>query len=151
MTRKKILLVDGTLDFRKKVENLVQHQRYDLLFAGDGIEGLKKYRHERIDLILTHLNMPRMDGLELMFNVQELNPEIPVIVFYNENRISNEKNILKAGAFACLRISSDEREISRVIKSALEKIESSKNSLLTIILKKIGFGKSPTPKRQHLT
>ncbi len=57
--------------------------------AADGIEGLKKYNDNEYDIIITDINMPNMDGTEMIAKINEINPEQKIIALssYNESDI----------------------------------------------------------------
>ncbi len=51
-----------------------------VVYAENGYEGLMKYQNERFDLVITDINMPVMDGLEMVEKIQKMNPTQQVIV-----------------------------------------------------------------------
>ena len=58
-----------------------------VLTAKDGLEGLEVFKQEKIDLILTDINMPKMTGLELAIEVKAIRKNIPIIILsaYNDS------------------------------------------------------------------
>lgn len=55
---------------------------FDTIFdAQDGLEGLDIFKREKIDIIFTDINMPRMDGLSMIKAIRVLSPKVPIIVF----------------------------------------------------------------------
>jgi len=61
--------------------------------ACDGLDGLEQYKRYKPDLILTDINMPRLDGLGLIEKIREQNTEIPIIIY---SAFSEQDKLLKA-------------------------------------------------------
>ncbi len=95
-----ILLVEDERDVRKLFDKLLSNLGYSVLKAKDGEDALKLYKkfHDRIDLLLTDVVMPKMSGSELSKKIKELSPEMKVLYMsgYNDDDISTH-GILKKG------------------------------------------------------
>ena len=79
--RERILVVDDQEDVRDYLYyTLVALEKYDVLAAESGAEGLKIIENERIDLIVTDLQMPGMTGLEMLSILKERDQQIPSIL-----------------------------------------------------------------------
>jgi len=80
--RKKILLVDDSRTSLFMEQMILKKGPYDLITASDGQEGVAKAEHERPDLILMDMIMPRMTGLEAVraLRSRESTRDIPVIM-----------------------------------------------------------------------
>lgn len=68
----KILTVDDSPTMRRMVSLALRGAGYDVVEAEDGLDGLDKAKRERVSLVLTDQNMPRMDGLTLVRNLRAL-------------------------------------------------------------------------------
>jgi two-component system chemotaxis response regulator CheY len=102
------LIVDDSSVMRKIVERaLRQAGLADLAVreAGTGTEALEVLRGQRVDLILTDINMPSMDGLEFLREVkaQELAPGVPVVMITTESGEEHVKQAIRAGARGYIR------------------------------------------------
>lgn len=75
-----ILIVEDDKGTQSLLQRLLSHWGYTVMIASDGQEGLQKALTERPDLILMDLNMPRMSGLEVLYNLREHQSDIPVIL-----------------------------------------------------------------------
>jgi len=77
-----ILVVDDEPLFRSAVNSILRKAGFDTIQAQDGIEALDIVRviGTGVDLLLTDLQMPRMDGLSLIESVRELHPKMPVLL-----------------------------------------------------------------------
>ncbi len=102
------LIVDDSSVMRKIVERSLRQAGLDELVvreAGNGVEGLEILRAERFDLVLTDINMPSMDGLEFVRQIQErkLAPGVPVIMITTESSEEHVKKAIQAGARGYIR------------------------------------------------
>jgi len=75
-----ILLVDDDKATLKLLENIVRNAGHNLTVAQDGKEALKIFRRGGIDLIITDIRMPKMDGIDLLRQIKKEKPETKVIV-----------------------------------------------------------------------
>lgn len=78
----RILVVDDSASVRKFVSVSLEMQGFSVITASDGMEALEKLPGEEVNLVITDLNMPNMDGFELIKTLRE-NPaykELPIIV-----------------------------------------------------------------------
>ena len=102
------LIVDDSSVMRKIVErSLRQAGLAELVVreAGTGLEGLEILRTQKIDLILTDINMPLMDGLEFVRQIgtQKLAPGVPVVMITTESSEEHVKQAIQAGARGYIR------------------------------------------------
>lgn len=78
---KKILLIDDNKDIVKVLVYQFVKMGYEILVAYDGVEGLEiiSKKNDELGLILTDIDMPRMDGLELIENLKD--NSVPILVY----------------------------------------------------------------------
>ena len=76
---KRILIVDDNLMMRKLVRNIFTNEQYEIVEAENGIEGLEIARRQDIDLVITDIIMPVMEGLELIMHLKRDFPDIKII------------------------------------------------------------------------
>lgn len=79
----RLLIVDDERLEREGVKYLLAQEEgeWKIYEASNGKDALQILREEEIDLLLTDIKMPHMDGLELTSRVRELYPELPVVIF----------------------------------------------------------------------
>jgi chemotaxis protein histidine kinase CheA/ActR/RegA family two-component response regulator len=97
--RARILVVDDSLSVRRAVATLLEDQGYDVLLARDGLEAAKSMEASRPDLLVTDLEMPNMNGLELAAHVRS-RPElaqVPVIMITSRSMDKHRRQALAAG------------------------------------------------------
>jgi two-component system chemotaxis response regulator CheY len=108
MSELRALIVDDSSVMRKIVERSLRQAGLDPLVvreAGTGVEALEILRSDRVDLILTDINMPAMDGLEFVRQVraQNLAPGVPVVMITTESSEEHVKQAIQAGARGYIR------------------------------------------------
>ena len=98
--RKRILVVDDSLTVRELQRKLLINRGYDVAVAVDGMDGWNALRSESFDLLITDIDMPRMDGIELVTLLRRDNrlQSLPVIVVSYKDREEDRRRGLDAGA-----------------------------------------------------
>jgi two-component system chemotaxis response regulator CheY len=103
-----VLIVDDSAAIRKILERVLRHTDFqlgDVLEAGDGKEALAKLNGGNIGLILSDINMPNMDGLELLQHVKA-NDEwktLPIIMVTTEGSQDKVMQAIQLGATGYIR------------------------------------------------
>ncbi|MBW4616157.1 MAG: AAA-like domain-containing protein [Desmonostoc vinosum HA7617-LM4] len=100
----KILVVDDEPDLeillRQKFRKKIREKQYQLIFARNGVEALEKLQIEPdIDIVLTDIYMPEMDGLTLIAKLSELHPIIKAVIISAYGDIENIRTAMNRGAF----------------------------------------------------
>ncbi len=82
----RILVVDDDESIRFLLRTVLEFQGYDVIEAENGYEGLLRYQVEPADLVITDMQMPVMDGLELLMELQRTFPRVKVIAISGGRR-----------------------------------------------------------------
>ncbi|HEX4005946.1 MAG TPA: response regulator [Acidobacteriaceae bacterium] len=103
-----VLIVDDSSVMRKIVERALRQAGLNLtrvVEAGSGREGLEALDRERVDLIVSDINMPNMDGLEFVRQIQSrsLARGAPVVMITTESGEEHVREALAAGAQGYIR------------------------------------------------
>jgi two-component system sensor histidine kinase and response regulator WspE len=100
VARKRILVVDDSLTVRELQRKLLLNRGYDVAVAVDGMDGWNALRAEDFDLLITDIDMPRMDGIELVSLLRRDNrlQSLPVMVVSYKDREEDRRRGLDAGA-----------------------------------------------------
>ncbi|WP_343649977.1 hybrid sensor histidine kinase/response regulator [Herbaspirillum sp.] len=99
-TRKKVLVVDDSLTVRELERKLLANRGYQVTVAVDGMDGWNAVRAEAFDLVITDIDMPRMDGIELVSLIRSA-PQLqslPVMIVSYKDREEDRQRGLEAGA-----------------------------------------------------
>lgn len=101
---KKILIIDDSAVFRKIISVHLKNANFDLVEAGDGLEGLKKLEEGPVDLIVSDMNMPNMDGITFIKKVKSdaKHKFTPIIMLTTESQPEKKQQGVDAGAKAWL-------------------------------------------------
>ncbi|MFM0298217.1 MULTISPECIES: hybrid sensor histidine kinase/response regulator [Paraburkholderia] len=99
-TSRRVLVVDDSLTVRELERKLLAMRGYDVTIAVDGMDGWNAVRGERFDLVITDIDMPRMDGIELVTLIKR-DPQLqslPVMIVSYKDREEDRRAGLDAGA-----------------------------------------------------
>mgnify|MGYP000356044989 CR=1 FL=1 len=99
---KRILIVDDSTFQRKMVTKMVTGAGYEAHTAQNGRECLESLEREWFDLVLLDLNMPEMDGLQVLEHMTDRELQVPMIVLTADIQDSTRKRCMGLGAAAVL-------------------------------------------------
>lgn len=102
LSKKSIIVVEDSITSRTLLKNVLENNGYKVKTAVDGIEGLKAIKAEKFDLIISDVEMPRMDGFELTSKVRsdDETAEIPVILVTSLDSKEDTERGIEVGASA---------------------------------------------------
>src|SRR6478609_2690496 len=94
-----ILVIDDSDTLRQQVRQTLVSAGYDVVEAMDGVDGLEKIKTlTNVSLVLCDINMPRMNGLEMLLEVQRGGIKIPIIMLTTEGQPALIQRARDAGA-----------------------------------------------------
>lgn len=98
--KKRILAVDDSKTMRDMVSFTLKDAGYDVMLAEDGEHALKSIGGERIDLVITDVNMPKMDGISLVkaLRADPRHRATPILVLTTEGQAEKKNEGRQAGA-----------------------------------------------------
>src|SRR5580692_8159704 len=117
--RKQVLIVDDEPNLRKILSAQLTRDGYDVLTAEDGEQGLSLLKDNHIDLVITDLKMPKVDGMTLLKRALEEEPELPVVMITAHGTIDTAVEALKLGAFDFVTKPFDKDEVRQIVAKAL--------------------------------
>ncbi|MGA8265845.1 MAG: SpoIIE family protein phosphatase [Ignavibacteriaceae bacterium] len=129
MSYSKILVVDDETDLQslimQKFRKEIKESLYDFTFAENGIQALKKINEdEEIELVLSDINMPEMDGLTLLAKINELNNKLlksVIVSAYGD--MDNIRTAMNMGAYDFITKPIDLKDLKITIEKSLKEIQ----------------------------
>ncbi len=117
-----VLVVDDEAALRYTLRAILEDEELDVAEAADGLAALERVRAGGIDLVLSDLRMPRLDGLGLLRELQALpgSPRLILITAHGSERLAVEA--MKAGALDYFAKPFDADEVARVVRRALDTV-----------------------------
>ena len=120
---KQILLVDDDKNTRILLTEFLSTMGYRVLEAKDAKEAMKSVEISSIDLVMTDLKMPGMDGIELTRAIRRMEPDLPIIVYSAYRFIDTAPAALKAGANEYLAKPFLQNKIKQTVERLLKEQE----------------------------
>ncbi len=120
MSKAKILVVDDEPAARTALAEVLRQEDYEVETAGDGFKALGRMEEFAPDLILTDLNMPGIDGVELLRKVKEGNAELPVVLMTAFGGVEPAVRAMREGAEDYLTKPLNTDELMLVLARTLE-------------------------------
>ncbi|MGZ6249232.1 MAG: sigma-54-dependent transcriptional regulator [Syntrophales bacterium] len=115
----KILVVDDELNMRLVLKALLNKEGYDVATASDGIEALKLLKSGGVQVVVTDLRMPKLDGVGLLERVIREYPSTPVIIITAHGTVATAVDALKKGAFDYITKPFERDELKNIIHKAI--------------------------------
>jgi DNA-binding NtrC family response regulator len=116
-----ILLIDDEVSIRRTLKEILEFEKYRVLEASDGFSAIDIFKKSTIDIVLLDIKMPKMDGLEVMEFLQEINPEVPVIMISGHGTIDTAVEAVKKGAFDYISKPPDLNRLLITLRNAQER------------------------------
>ncbi|MDB4939281.1 MAG: Transcriptional regulator BkdR of isoleucine and valine catabolism operon [Labilithrix sp.] len=117
--KKQVLIVDDEPNLRKILAAQLSRDGYDVMVAEDGEQGLTMLRENHIDLVVTDLKMPKVDGMTLLREALRESPDLPIVMITAHGTVDTAVEALKLGAFDYLTKPFDKDEVRQVVAKAL--------------------------------
>ncbi len=94
----KILIVDDSKFQRNQIIRVIRDEGFELISAENGKIGLDIFEQQHPDCVFTDLNMPEMDGFELLQRIRSQNTQVPIIVITSDTQQLTYKKCVELGA-----------------------------------------------------
>ena len=112
----KILVIDDEANFRTLTDMQLTRLGYDVSLADNGWNGLELYRREHPDVILLDVNMPGMDGIEVLKQIRTVDSKQPVIVLTGVRSPQTERQMRALGVSEFLVKDSSSRLLEDTVR-----------------------------------
>ena len=130
----KILVVDDEPDMEplvlQRMRRHIRSGRYSFVFAQNGVEALEVLNKDSdIDMVVSDINMPRMDGLTLLSQIAQLNPDLRAVIVSAYGDMKNIRTAMNRGAFDFVTKPLDFDDLQVTIERTLENMKAWKEAL----------------------
>ena len=119
----RILIIDDESQIRSMLRLMLERAGYEIAEAPDGIEGIRKYRENPADLIITDLIMPNKDGIGMIIDLKKEFPKVKIIAM-SGGGVNRPEGYLdgakKLGATRTLTKPIDREEMLKAVKETLK-------------------------------
>ncbi len=124
MMSKILMIVDDEQSVRKGLKGYFSVRGFEIHEAGDGMEALDILSEKRVDLIISDILMPRMNGVELLCEVRKQYPMIRVIMITGQVKLEYALTCMRKGADDCIfKPISDMKELDDAVKESYHKLK----------------------------
>lgn len=118
----KILAVDDERGMRDLLRKVLSKEGYEVITAEDGEEGLNLIKENSFDIVIADLDMPIMNGIEMIKRAKDFDPNITIIIITAYASIESAVEALKLGAYDYLIKPFEIDELKIIVKKAFERI-----------------------------
>jgi two-component system, NtrC family, nitrogen regulation response regulator NtrX len=142
----RILVIDDERSIRNTLKDILEFEKYQVELAEDGFKALELLKTNDFDVILCDIKMHGMDGIEVLQKIDEIKPDLPVVMISGHGNIDTAVESIKKGAFDFIEKPLDLNRLLITLRNAMDK-----SNLITetkVLRKKIGkrldiIGNSP--------
>ncbi len=114
-----IVIVDDEKHYPLILKEVLAEEGYTAFPASSSMEALDILHQEKIDLVLTDVKMPGMDGVELLSKIKEINPDTPVIVMTAHGSVEKAVEAMQKGAYTFIQKPFENQTLLSHISKAL--------------------------------
>jgi len=134
MANSRILMVDDEVDLellvRQRFRRRIRKGEFEFLFAHNGVEALETLENNPdIRLVLSDINMPEMDGLTLLSQLESANPEICAVIISAYGDMKNIRTAMNRGAFDFVTKPIDFNDLEITIEKTLKHLQTLESAL----------------------
>ena len=117
----RILVIDDERSIRNTLKDILEFEKYTVELAEDGFKALELLQTRDFYVILCDIKMPGMDGIEVLQKVEELKPDIPVVMISGHGNIDTAVESIKKGAFDFIEKPLDLNRLLITLRNAMDK------------------------------
>lgn len=112
----RVLVVDDDKDFAESIGELIELEGYQPVLAYNGLEALKIFKQNNINIILVDFKMPGLNGIETLVEIRKQNPSIPVVLMtaYANTKLINDA--IKHGAIEVMNKPVDINKLMQLLQ-----------------------------------
>ena len=122
MALAKILIVDDEAPFRRVLRDILETEKYEVHEAVDGIDALARLKQKKFDVVIMDIKMPKLDGIEALERIIEIQPDLPVIMISGHVDVDQAIMTVRKGAFDFIQKPLDLNRLLITVRNALDKV-----------------------------
>ncbi len=119
MAKNRILIVDDEESMCQYLAILLRKEGYEVATVNSGVQALQEVGKQQFDLVMTDIQMPKMDGIQLLKGIKAIEPTTPVIIMTAYASEQSAIDAVNLGAFSYLQKHCKNDEIRMVVRNAL--------------------------------
>jgi CheY-like chemotaxis protein len=113
----KILVMDDDIEIREMLTDVLHWEGYDVVNAEDGCQGLKTFRSQQPDLVITDILMPNVDGIEAIIQMRRERPDVKIIAMSGGGQTGEFDGLLCATKFGASNVIAKPFRASALLES----------------------------------
>jgi two-component system NtrC family response regulator len=114
-----ILIVDDEKNYLTILTAILEEEGFEVLTALSGQEALDIRKTSDVDLVLTDMKMPVMDGIELLEHIKAIDPELPVVMMTAHGTVDKAVEAMQKGAYSYILKPFDNERLIIYVKKAI--------------------------------
>lgn len=118
----KVLVVDDERQIQDILAKILKRKDYQVKTAGDGTEALRVLKHERFDIVLLDIMMPKLDGIETLRKIKARLPQIIVMMITAYGSITTAREAMQLGAYDYITKPFDMDFIYEILEESLHEM-----------------------------
>ena len=118
----KLLYVEDNENARVSMLKMLKNIFVDIVVAVDGKEGLEKFQKSKFDLIISDINMPQMNGIEMIEKMREIDEEVPILILSAHDETNYFLELIKLGVDGFLLKPINLHQFMKLITKIVDKI-----------------------------
>jgi two-component system NtrC family response regulator len=137
-----ILIVDDEKNYPPILSAVLEEEGYETLTANNGLAALEIIKNSDIDLVLTDMKMPLIDGIELLERIKLTDPDIPVIMMTAHGTVEKAVEAMQKGAYNYISKPFDNKQLVIYVKKAasLSSVVKENRRLRDVVKSQYNFG-----------
>src|SRR3989338_10118289 len=120
MSKERILIVDDEESIREFLEIMLRREKYEVATASNAKKALKTLEKENFDMVITDIQMPEMNGIELLGKIKDTDSDTVVIMVTAYGSTESAVEAMKLGAYDYITKPFKIDELKIIIKNALD-------------------------------
>jgi two-component system NtrC family response regulator len=137
-----ILIVDDEKNYPLILSAVLQEEGFETLTANSGQEALEVLAHSDVDLVLTDMKMPKMDGIELLQHIKTKDAELPVIMMTAYGTVEKAVEAMQKGAYSYILKPFDNEQLILFARKAVDmyRVVKENRQLRSAVANRYNFG-----------